>query len=157
MRFLAPCVVAALFIATLGAFAYAQRLKREPLILDKVTFGVHGRGFTPNGDCVSDTGRIRFRITRSDRANVEIVDPDGHLVKTLAADRFLKRYRFFVFHWNGRERDGRIAPPGRYKLRLVLLGEDRHLTPGGALRLHRGKRIRHGCGPNPGGISAGPP
>ena len=57
-----------------------------------------------------------------------------------------------------------LRDAGRLWMRLTsqhdhqsLLGEDRHLTPGGALRLHRGKRIRHGCGPNPGGISAGPP
>lgn len=147
MRYLAPVVVGLLAIATVAAFAYAQRLKREPLILDKVTFGTrftHG-SFTPNRDCVNDYGRIRFRITRSDHANVEIVDPDGQLVSVLARDRFLKRYRFFVFHWNGRDEDGIKAPAGRYKLRLVLLGEDRSLNPGGRLRLHRAKRRPDAC------------
>jgi hypothetical protein len=146
-RYLAPVVVALLALATIGAFAYAQRLKREPLILDKVSFGTREtRGaFTPNRDCVNDHGRIRFRITRSDRANVEIVDPDGRLVRMLARDRFLKRYRFFVFHWNGRTDAGRPAPPGRYKLELVLLGEDRELTPGGGLRLHKARRDPTGC------------
>ncbi len=147
LRHLAPIVVAFLAIATVGAFAYAQRLKREPLILDKVTFGTKKtRGaFTPNGDCVNDRGRIRFRITRSDRADVEITDPDGALVRTLAADRFLKRYRFFVFHWDGRSDDGTLAVPGRYKLRLALLEQSRELTPGGSLRLHRAPRNRPGC------------
>ena len=147
MRYLAPVVVGLLAIATVAAFAYAQRLKREPLILDKVTFGTrytHG-AFTPNHDCVNDYGRIRFRITRSDHANVEIVDPDGQLVSVLARDRFLKRYRFFVYHWNGRDENGMKAPPGRYKLRLVLLGEDRSLNPGGRLRLHRAKRRPEAC------------
>ena len=146
-RYLAPVVLALLVVATIAAFAYAQRLKREPLILDKVSFGTRKtRGaFTPNGDCVNDHGRIRFRITRSDRANVEIVDPDGRLVRVLARDRFLKRYRFFVFHWNGRTDAGRLASQGRYKLELVLLGEDRDLTPGGGLRLHRASRDPAGC------------
>ena len=147
MRYLAPVVVGVLAIATIAAFAHAQRLKREPLILDKVTFGTrdtHG-AFTPNGDCVNEYGRIRFRITKSDHANVQIVDPDGRLVRVLARDRFLKRYRFFVFHWDGREDDGSKAPPGRYKLRLVLLGEDRNLTPGGRLRLHVTKRRANAC------------
>lgn len=147
LRFLAPLVVALLAIVTVGAFAYAQRLKREPLLLDKVTFGTKKtRGaLTPNGDCVNDRGRIRFRITRSDRADVEITDPDGRLVRTLASDRFLKRYRFFVFHWNGRTDDGTLADPGRYKLRLVLLEQDRTITPGGKLRVHRASRDRAGC------------
>jgi hypothetical protein len=147
LRYLAPAVIALLVLATIGAFAYAQRLKREPLILDRVSFGTrktHG-AFTPNADCVNDNGRIRFRITRSDRADVEIVDPDGRLVRVLARDRFLKRYRFFVFHWDGRDDAGRPAPPGRYKLELVLLGQDRRLTPGGGLRLHRAPRVRSGC------------
>ena len=34
------------------------------------------RSFTPNGDCRRDRGRIRFRMTRSDRAKIEIVDLD---------------------------------------------------------------------------------
>jgi hypothetical protein len=147
IRYLAPVVVGLLVVATIGAFAHAQRLKREPLILDRVSFGTretHG-AFTPNRDCVNDHGRIRFRITRSDRANVEIVDPDGHLVRVLARDRFLKRYRFFVFHWNGRTEAGGLARPGRYKLELVLLGEDRELTPGGGLRLHRAPPQPSGC------------
>jgi hypothetical protein len=147
MRFLAPAVVGLLAIATIGAFTHAQRLKREPLILDKVTFGTRDtRGsFTPNGDCINEFGRIRFRITRSDRANVEIVDPDGHLVRILARDRFLKRYRFFVFHWNGRDENGAKVAPGRYKLRLVLIGEHRSLTPGGRLRVHRATRRPGAC------------
>lgn len=140
-RYLAPAIVGFLVVATIGAFAYAQRLKREPLVLDRVTLGVPtkpGRtgAFTPNGDCVFDNARIRFRITRSDRAYVQIIDPDGELVRTLARDRYLKRYRFFTFHWDGRTETGALASPGRYKLRVVLLDEDRSLRPGGALLLH---------------------
>ena len=154
-RAFAPAVFALLLLATVGAFAYAQRLKREPLILDKVTFGHafvtadgrvrHLTAFSPNGDCLADNGRIRFRVTRSDHANVQIVDPDGKLVRTLARDRFLKRYRFATFHWDGRDRFGKRAPPGRYKLRVVLIGQERTLTPGGTLRLHLVKPKPNGC------------
>ena len=154
-RAIAPVVFALLLIATVAAFAYAQRLKREPLILDKVTLGhafatpggriKHITAFSPNGDCLADNGRIRFRVTRSDRANVQIVDPDGVLVRTLARNRFLKRYQFATFHWDGRDRFGKPAPPGRYKLRVVLIGQDRALTPGGTLRLHQVKPKANGC------------
>jgi hypothetical protein len=154
-RVLGPVVFALLVLATVGAFAYAQRLKREPLILDKVTFGhtlvtPDGRvkrvtAFSPNDDCLADNARIRFRVTRSDRAKVQIVDPDGRLVRTLARDRFVKRYRFSTFHWGGRTRFGTAAPPGRYKLRVVLLGQDRTLTPGGTLRLHVVAPKPNGC------------
>ena len=137
----AAVVFALLVVATIAAFAWSQRLKRDPLVLDRVTFGTpDSRGFTPNHDCRFDRIRVRFRVTRSDRANVQVVKPGGKLVVTLARDVYLKRYRFFTFYWDGRARNDGIAPPGRYKLRVKLLGQDRVLVPGGVMRLHRAER-----------------
>ncbi len=142
----AGLVFALLVLATLAAFAYSQRLKRDPLVLDRVTFlpvpRLHPhappvRGFTPNGDCRYDRMRIRFRVTQSDDATVQVVKPGGKLVLTLARERYLKRYHFFTFYWDGRTRNDGIAPPGRYKLRVKLLGQDRVLVPPGTIRLHR--------------------
>ncbi|MEX2449088.1 MAG: hypothetical protein WD404_10160 [Solirubrobacterales bacterium] len=134
-------VFALLVVATIAAFAWSQRLKRDPLVLDRVTFGQPAsRAFTPNRDCRFDRIRIRFRTTRSDRAHVQVVKPGGKLVVTLARAVYLKRYRFHTYHWDGRVRDDGIAPPGRYKLRVKLLGEDRTLVPGGVMRLHRAPR-----------------
>jgi hypothetical protein len=81
--------------------------------------------------------RIRFRVTQTDEATVQVVKPGGKVVVTLARDRFLKRYRFFTFYWDGRRRGGGIAPPGRYKLRVKLADQDRVLVPPGVIRLHR--------------------
>jgi hypothetical protein len=137
----AAVVFALLALATIGAFAWSQHLKRDPLVLDRVTFGTPAsRGFTPNRDCRFDRIRIRFRVTRSDRANVQVVKPGGKLIVTLARDVDLKRYRFFTFYWDGRVRNDGKAPPGRYKLRVKLLGQDRVLVPGGLMRLHRAPR-----------------
>jgi hypothetical protein len=145
----AGLVFALLVLATLAAFAYSQRLKRDPLVLDRVTFVAvprthlgppHVRAFTPNSDCRFDRERIRFRVTRSDDATVQIVKPGGKLVVTLARDTYLKRYHFFTFYWDGRSRNDGIAPPGRYKLRVRLLGQDRVLVPPGTIKLHRAKR-----------------
>jgi hypothetical protein len=134
----AAVVFALLVVATIAAFAWSQRLKRDPLVLDRVTFGTPAsRGFTPNRDCRFDRIRVRFRVTRSDRADVQVVKPGGKLIVTLARDVYLKRYRFFTFYWDGRARNDGIAPPGRYKLRVKLLGQDRVLVPGGVMRLHR--------------------
>jgi hypothetical protein len=134
-------VFALLVIATVAAFAWSQRLKRDPLVLDRVTFGTPAsRAFTPNRDCRFDRIRIRFRVTRSDRAHVQVVKPGGKLIVTLARDRYLKRYRFFTFYWDGRVRNDGKAPPGRYKLRVKLLGQDRTLVPGGVMRLHEAPR-----------------
>lgn len=142
----AAIVFALLVLATIAAFAWSQQRKRDPLVLDRVSFvavprtkpAVHA--FTPNGDCRFDRIRIRFRVTQSDHANVQIVKPGGRLVVTLARDTYLKRYRFFTFYWDGRSRNDGIADPGRYKLRVKLLGQDRTLVPGGVMRLHRSPR-----------------
>jgi hypothetical protein len=142
-------VFALLVLVTVAAFAWSQRLKRDPLVLDRVSFVgapvLHPshpvrNSFTPNGDCRYDSIRIRFRVTQSDDAIVQIVKPGGRLVVTLARDRYLKRYHFFTFHWDGRSRYGMPATPGRYKLRVKLLGQDRVLVPPGAMTLHRARR-----------------
>jgi hypothetical protein len=142
-------VFALLVLATVAAFAWSQRLKRDPLVLDRVSFLAvpqsdsqrpRVRAFTPNGDCRFDRVRIRFRVTRSDRAHVQVVKPGGKLVVTLARDTYLKRYRFFTFHWDGRVRNDGKAPAGRYKLRVKLLDQDRTLVPGGVMRLHDAPR-----------------
>jgi hypothetical protein len=143
----AAVVFTLLVIATLAAFAWAQRLKRDPLVLDKVTFvgyplphdpdAPRKASFTPNGDCRNDRIRIRFRTTVSDHGTVQVIRPSGHAILTLARDEFLKRYHFHTFYWDGRIRSGGTAPPGRYKLRVRLLGEGRTLVPPGAIHLHR--------------------
>jgi hypothetical protein len=144
----AAVVFALLIVATVAAFAWAQRLKRDPLVLDRVTYvaapvlhpKVPVRSFTPNGDCLYDRMRIRFRVTQSDDATVQVVKPGGRVVLTLSRDRFLKRYHFFTFYWDGRSREGGAAPPGRYKLRVKLLGQERNLVPPGVIKLHRAPR-----------------
>jgi hypothetical protein len=156
----AGVVFALLVVATLAAFAWSQRLKRDPLVLDRVSFvgvprsspGSIRRGhqlhpkaravhsFTPNDDCRYDRIRIRFRMTQSDHADVQIVKPGGKLILTLDRNRFLKRYTFFTYHWNGRMRGNGIAEPGRYKLRVKLLEKDRTLVPGGVMKLHEAPR-----------------
>jgi hypothetical protein len=161
----AAAVFALLVLATLAAFAYAQRVKRDPLVLDRVTFvgaprlkgtpPVHS--FTPDGDCRHDKIRIRFRVTESDRATVQIVKPGGRVVVTLARDELLKRYHFFTYYWDGRQRGGGTARHGRYKLRVKL--GDRVLVTPGVVKLHRapeGDSSRCTSSGGPGGFSAEP-
>jgi hypothetical protein len=139
----AAVVFALLVLGTLAAFGYAQRLKRDPLVLDRVSFVGAPKGkketprhaFTPDGDCRHDLMRIRFRTTVSDRGTVQVIKPGGRVVVTLDRDASLKRYTFHTYYWDGRRRGGGTAPPGRYKLR-VRLG-DRVLVTPGVIRLHR--------------------
>lgn len=136
-------VFALLVLATLAAFAYSQRAKREPLVLDRVTFIAppHRKGtpkvhsFTPNRDCRRDRMRVKFRTTISAAGTVQVIRPGGRVVFTLDRDAFFKRYTFHVYYWDGRQRAGGTAHPGRYKLR-VKLGSDRTLVTPGTIRLH---------------------
>ncbi len=159
----AAVVFALLVLATLAAFAYSQRAKREPLVLDRVTFIAppHPRGtpkvhsFTPNGDCRRDRIRIKFRTTISGRGTVQVIKPGGRVVYTLARDVFLKRYTFHVYYWDGRQRGGGTAKPGRYKLR-VELGSERTLVTPGTIRLHPSPektKSRCGTGAGAGGVA----
>lgn len=139
----AAIVFALLVLFTVAAFAYAQRVKRDPLVLDRASFvgAPHVKGtkrvhsFTPNRDCRHDLMRIRFRTTVSDQGTVQVIKPGGRVVVTLDRDAFLKRYTFHNYYWDGRQRGGGTAPPGRYKLR-VKLGSDRTLITPGVIRLH---------------------
>lgn len=136
-------VFALLVLATVAAFAYSQRVKRDPLVLDRVTFAGAPRAkgtkavhsFTSNGDCRNDQIRIRFRTTVNDDGTVQVIKPGGRVVITLARDTFLKRYSFHTYYWDGRQRGGGTANPGRYKLR-VRLGSDRVLVTPGVISLH---------------------
>lgn len=147
----AALVFALLVLATLAAFAWAQRVKRDPLVLDRVTYvGVPTPNptappvhfFVPTNGCRFSRMRIRFRTTISDDATVQVVKPGGRVVVTLARDKFLKRYHFHTFYWDGRQRGGGTAHPGHYKLRVKLLGEERTLVPPGVIRLRRGAHIK---------------
>jgi hypothetical protein len=132
-RALAPTAFAILVALTVAAFATAQKLKQEPLLLDKVLVTPV---FSPNGDHRRDRALIEFRVTRSDRALVQIIDRDERVVRTLARRR-LNDFKFIVLYWDGRTGRGDPAPPGRYRFQVRMLGEDRTLVPGQLIRLHR--------------------
>ncbi len=158
-RYASAAVFALLVLATVAAFAWSQQRKREPLVLDRVKLGVgENSAFTPNGDCRRDAIRIRFRTTISDQGTVQVIRPGGRTVITLDRDVFLKRYTVHTYYWDGRQRGGGIAPPGRYKLRVRMLGEERVLVPGGAIKLHRATTKKgSACEPGePGGLPARP-
>jgi hypothetical protein len=157
-RFAAPAIFVLLVVATVAAFAYAQRRKREPLILDKVTFSplLGGRSvITPNGDGRNDFVHVRFRLTRTDHGVVDVVDLNGRSVKEFTVKILSERgrvtarippggeleaFKNFALRWNGRTNTGTLAPTGPYHLRVRLLGEDRTLIPAGRIRVHTLRR-----------------
>ncbi len=89
---------------------------------------------------------INFRTTRSDTADVEIIGLGGRVVRTLARDRFFKRYREHTLIWDGRKDDGSVPFTSKYRVRVTMHGEDRVLYLPGFIRLHKYKpRGPSGC------------
>jgi hypothetical protein len=131
-------VFAALVVATAGAFVQAQLVKKNDLILDRVR---GSRAFSPNGDGHHDQAWLQFRLTRADRADVELVGRDGEVVSTLARDRFLRPYHYWVFTWDGRTVAGRPAPAGAYRPRVILHRQDRDLPLDRTIHLYRVKPL----------------
>jgi hypothetical protein len=136
----AAVVFALLVLASVAAFAYAQRVKRDPLVLDRVEIGLkNSNAFTPKAKCERRI-KLKFRTTTSNTGTVEIIRPGGDLVTELARHVFLKRYTLHTFHWDGTDEAGVIQLPGRYKLRVILEDEGRSLTAPGTIRLERPQR-----------------
>jgi len=131
---LAAVVFALLVVATLAAFAYAQRVKRDPLVIDRVGIGSKkSNSFFPPCDQI----KLKFRTTTSNQGTVEVIRPGGEIVAKLAHQTFLKRYSFHSFYWDGKNEAEVLQPSGRYKLRVILEDEGRTLTVPGSIRLTR--------------------
>jgi hypothetical protein len=153
-RWLAPITIGLLFVLTVGAFGLSQRLKREPLVIDRVVYRATGARendpkrtvFTPNGDCRRDSMLIGFRTTRSDLADVDIIGRGETLIRRLATDRFFKRYREHQLTWDGRKDNGNVPQTGAFRVRVTMKGLDRILYLPGKIRLHRFPRTDSACG-----------
>jgi hypothetical protein len=120
----ARIVFAALVLATLGAFVIAQKLKSgPPLIMTPAFTSV----FSPLTDEPGKPrrARISFWLVNADTVAVSIVDQDGTIVRRLAdGDKVPEKVRT-RWHWDGRDADGRIAPDGRYRVRVALIHQGR--------------------------------
>jgi flagellar hook assembly protein FlgD len=118
---LAQTIFALLVCATFGAFFVTQRLKRAPLVVRQLTVSDQ---FSP----LHRKATIRFQLKRSDDATVVVIDRDGGAVRYLARDRRLAGGHPLQFYWDGRTARGRIAPDGKYRVRIGLRHEGRSVT-----------------------------
>lgn len=163
LRWLAPITIGLLFVLTVGAFGLSQRLKREPLVIDRVSYIARGASeddekrtvFSPNGDCRRDLMVIGFRTTKSDTADVDIIGPGETLIRRLAEDRFFKRYREHELVWDGRKDNGNVPQTGAFRVRVTMKGLDRVLYLPGKIRLHDFPAQDSACGAPSGGLSPG--
>jgi hypothetical protein len=126
---------AVLVAATIAAFFVTQHLKvttpliqglpkPDPAVIDPLhpmRCGTPAR----NGSTM-----ISFYLQhRSDEVVVSVVSADtGEIVDTVANGRYMRkgvRKPDGVFHWNGRESNGKIAPDGTYYFRVALIHQNR--------------------------------
>jgi hypothetical protein len=110
-------LVLAVMAASAAAFAISEGLKVQKAAITAVQ--VPRRIFSPVCDCSSDRVQIAFRLTRSDRMTVGIVDSRGQLVRTLVAGKLFGRGKHH-FTWNGLTNVGAVVPDGVYEPRVHL-------------------------------------
>jgi FlgD Ig-like domain len=100
-----------------AAFAISEGLKVQKAAITAVQ--IPRRVFSPVCDCPSDRVTIAFRLTRSDRLTVGIVDSHGQIVRTLVGSKLFGRGKHH-FTWNGLTGVGAVVPDGTYEPRIRL-------------------------------------
>lgn len=124
---------AVLVVATIGAFFVTQHLKvTTPLIAGyprpvpgviNPTHPVRCGQFNTGSTTISF-----YLLHRSDTAVVSVINQDDDIVDTVADGRDMRRgvrNPDGVFHWDGRESNGKVAPDGTYHFRVSLVHQNR--------------------------------
>lgn len=125
-------VFAALVCASIGAFFLAQRVKQIPAAV--VSYHV-ARFCSPNGDGHHDKCVVNVRLKRTDDLTIEVIDPQGDPIRTLADGVHVRRYHHLRRVWDGRYASGRRAPDGYYHFRVIMLHQGRSILLPHALLL----------------------
>jgi hypothetical protein len=150
---LARVVFVLLVIACFAAFFVTQRLKHTPTVVQRFEltprFSPYPRGH------VKQEG-ISFRLANADAVTVTIIDVNDEVVATLVRDRRVPRYKQFSLRWNGRRgtarhfrtlttasghtvlmpvNEGRLAPPGEYRVKVTLREQSRKVLSPRSFRL----------------------
>ena len=119
-------LVLAVLAASGASFAISEGLKVQRAAVTAVHVD---KIFSPVCRCPEARAAIGFKLTRSDRVTLGIVDSNGGLVRTLVHRRLFNRGAHH-FTWNGRDDDGTLAPEGSYRPRIKLERTDRtYLLP----------------------------
>ena len=105
-----------LLAATTAAFVITERLKLRPTPITKVAVT---NLFSPTCECETAVAAIAFRLRRSGRMTLEVVDRNRRPIRTLLGPTSQARGPVNVA-WDGRTSDGKLVPDGVYRLRVRL-------------------------------------
>jgi FlgD Ig-like domain len=132
---LSASAFAVLVAATIAAFFVTQHLKVTtpllagtpspvPSVIDPLHAVPCGQGRNSGSTMISF-----YLLHRADTVDVSVVSAEtGSIVRTVASGRHMRqrvRTPDGVFHWNGREDNGQVAPDGSYYFRVALLHQGR--------------------------------
>ena len=154
-RPLVRVVFALLVFATIAAFFVTQQLKSEfPLVIRFATQPVH---FSPNGDGFRDEAVVGFDLSEPATVTFAITDGEGNEVRRLVEDRRLAGDTKHRFPWDGNDDEGRPAPDGTYRMRVVRRDESRVIDSVKAVTVDRTPPALRLSSARPSVIAAGEP
>jgi hypothetical protein len=139
MMRLASVLFASLLAASLIAAALVVRAKTPDLMveLSELPGEVHdpetgeraNHGFTPNGDGNRDVAHVTLFVREDEpHATIAIVGPFLRKVRTLDKDVALEKDQTVSYTWDGQTNSGNLAPPGNYRVEVVLPSLDRDVV-----------------------------
>ena len=102
--------------ASAAAFAVTERLKLER---SPITGTLVDRVFSPVCDCTRDEAVISFVFRRRETLTLDMLDRQGHSVRTIVRDQREPRGRV-SYTWDGRDNLDRVVPQGVYRPRVQL-------------------------------------
>jgi hypothetical protein len=109
-------LVLAVLAGSAAAFAVSEALKVQRATITDTHIS---KVFSPVCACPTARATIQFRLTRSEKVTIDVVDSKGDRVRRLVdGARFGRGNHHFT--WNGRDDAGRIVPEGAYKPRVRL-------------------------------------
>jgi flagellar hook assembly protein FlgD len=118
-------LVFGLFAGTAAAFVLTVSLKLDRSPVSRVRFD---SVFSPTCGCSQELARIRFRVRRVDRIDVEILQ-DDRVVRNLVRDE-LRRRGALRLTWDGKNDSGEVVPDGGYRLRVRFRAGETIDVPG---------------------------
>lgn len=110
-------LAAAVLVATVIAFAVAERIKLEPSPILQPNVGAQ---LSPVCRCPQRVVPVAFTVRRGGTVAVKVVDSDGDVVRHLDRRRHYGSRERVALTWDGRDDRDRRVPDGRYRPRIEL-------------------------------------